>query len=46
LSSHQTPQSRGEVDMLKGKTAISRDLDSLKDKANGNLMKFNTYEKE
>ncbi|KAK4829756.1 hypothetical protein QYF61_006480 [Mycteria americana] len=36
----------GELDMLKGRPAIYRDLDILEDEANRNLMKLNMYEQE
>lgn len=36
----------GQVDMFKGRAAIHRVLDDPEDKANRNLMKFNTYEQE
>ncbi|KAJ7400187.1 hypothetical protein BTVI_107578 [Pitangus sulphuratus] len=45
ISSEDTTMG-GEVDILKGGAAISRDLDGLEDEANIKFIKFNIYEEE
>lgn len=40
------PTMQGEINMLKGRAAIHRDLDGLKNKADKNFIKFNMDKQE